>query len=89
LPNNDYKRVSLETIKTNWEPIPTEKSDFWALMIEKRINKAGKSYLYHFQKTTRQMGRGTAPVRYLICQKIVDAVPLQRVYLSQTLFELV
>ncbi len=37
----------------------------------------------------RQTGRGTAPVRYLICQKIADAVPLQRIYLSQTLFELV
>ncbi|BAY89742.1 hypothetical protein FDUTEX481_04911 [Tolypothrix sp. PCC 7601] len=34
-------------------------------------------------------GWGTAPVRYLIYQKIVDAVPLQRIYLSQTLFELV
>ncbi|BAY98791.1 hypothetical protein NIES37_27430 [Tolypothrix tenuis PCC 7101] len=33
------------------------------------------------------MGRGTAPVRYLICRKIADAVPLQRIYLSQTLFE--
>ncbi|BAY98413.1 hypothetical protein NIES37_23630 [Tolypothrix tenuis PCC 7101] len=45
--------------------------------------------LYHFEKRTRQMSRGTAPVRYLICQKIEDAVPLQRIYLSQTLFELV
>ncbi|BAY92680.1 hypothetical protein FDUTEX481_00638 [Tolypothrix sp. PCC 7601] len=35
------------------------------------------------------MGGGTAPVRYFIYQKIVDAVPLQRMYLLQTLLELV
>ncbi len=35
------------------------------------------------------MGGGTAPVKYLIYQKIVDAVPLQKIYLSQILFELV
>ncbi|BAZ01275.1 hypothetical protein NIES37_52740 [Tolypothrix tenuis PCC 7101] len=35
------------------------------------------------------MGGGTAPGRYLIYQKIVDAVPLQKIYLLQTLLELV
>jgi hypothetical protein len=34
--------VSLETLKTNWEPIPTEKSDFWAVIIENGINKPEK-----------------------------------------------
>ncbi|WYL93314.1 MAG: hypothetical protein HEQ35_05100 [Gloeotrichia echinulata IR180] len=42
LSNKDYQRVSLETLKTNWEPIPTEKSDFWAVIIENGINKAEK-----------------------------------------------
>ncbi|EKF03338.1 hypothetical protein FDUTEX481_02612 [Tolypothrix sp. PCC 7601] len=34
------------------------------------------------KERNRWVGRGTAPIRYLICQKIVDAVPLQRIYLS-------
>ncbi|BAY35287.1 hypothetical protein NIES2107_71990 (plasmid) [Nostoc carneum NIES-2107] len=47
-----------------------------------------KSLGCHFEKGMQQTGRGTAPVRYLIYQKIVDAVPLKRIYLLPTLFEL-
>ncbi len=48
----------------------------------------GVETLYHFEKRMRQMGREHQQDN-CIHQNIVDAVPLRRIYVSQTLFELV
>ncbi|AFY33405.1 hypothetical protein Cal7507_2992 [Calothrix sp. PCC 7507] len=45
--------------------------------------------LYQFKKRIRQMGRGTAPINYRFSRKSMEAVPVRRMYVLQTLFELV